>query len=67
MSILKQDLSYKFFPCKSVAKKENSVNKMKAARLFGPNDIRVVEVPIPDLKPREVLCKVVKSGICGTD
>lgn len=43
------------------------MNKMKTARFFGPYDNRVVEIPIPDLKPREVFCRVVRSGICGTD
>lgn len=40
---------------------------MKAARIYGPNDIRVVEIEIPKPKDHEVLCKVVRAGICGTD
>jgi len=40
---------------------------MKAARIFGPNDIRIVDVPQPELRPHDVLCQVVRSGICGTD
>ena len=40
---------------------------MRAARLFAPNDLRLVEVPIPGLGPHEVLCRVVRCGICGTD
>ena len=40
---------------------------MKAVRIFGPKDIRVVEVPTPEPGPGEVLCKVLRSGICGTD
>jgi len=40
---------------------------MKAARIFGPGDMRVVEMPIPELRSHDVLCKVVRSGICGTD
>ena len=40
---------------------------MKAVRIFGPKDIRVVEVPTPEPEPGEVLCKVLRSGICGTD
>lgn len=40
---------------------------MKAARIYGPNDIRVVDVPTPKPGPGDVLCKVIRSGICGTD
>ena len=40
---------------------------MKAARLFAPGDLRLMEVPVPELRPHDVLCRVVRSGICGTD
>jgi 2-desacetyl-2-hydroxyethyl bacteriochlorophyllide A dehydrogenase len=40
---------------------------MKAARLFGPGDLRMVDVPLPELRAHDVLCRVVRSGICGTD
>ena len=40
---------------------------MKAARLFGPGDMRIVDAPIPELRAHDVLCRVVRSGICGTD
>lgn len=40
---------------------------MKAARIFGPKDMRVVDVPTPEPGSGDVLCKVVRSGICGTD
>jgi L-iditol 2-dehydrogenase len=40
---------------------------MKVARLFGPGDLRIVELPKPALAPDEVLCKIKRSGICGTD
>ncbi|MFH0795836.1 MAG: zinc-binding dehydrogenase [Candidatus Omnitrophota bacterium] len=40
---------------------------MKAARIFGVNDIRIVEVPVPELGSHDVLCRVVKVGVCGTD
>ena len=40
---------------------------MKAARIFGSNDIRIVEVPTPKPGPGEVLCEVVCAGVCGTD
>ncbi|MDD4101590.1 MAG: alcohol dehydrogenase catalytic domain-containing protein [Kiritimatiellae bacterium] len=40
---------------------------MKAARLFGPNDLRLMDVPIPELGPRDILSKVKRAGLCGTD
>jgi len=40
---------------------------MKASRIFGPNDMRRVDVPIPQVGPRDVLCKVARVGVCGTD
>jgi len=40
---------------------------MKAAKIFGPGDIRIVDVPIPELGTHDVLCRVVRAGVCGTD
>jgi len=40
---------------------------MRAARLFAPNDLRLVETPTPELRPHDVLCRVARCGICGTD
>ena len=40
---------------------------MKASRIYGPNDIRYVDVPMPEVGPRDVLSKVVRAGVCGTD
>jgi L-iditol 2-dehydrogenase len=40
---------------------------MRAARLFGPQDLRIVDLPIPELGPGDVLCQVKCAGICGTD
>jgi 2-desacetyl-2-hydroxyethyl bacteriochlorophyllide A dehydrogenase len=40
---------------------------MKASRIYGPNDIRYVDVPVPEVGPRDVLSKVVRAGVCGTD
>jgi 2-desacetyl-2-hydroxyethyl bacteriochlorophyllide A dehydrogenase len=40
---------------------------MKAVQIYGPNDARLVDVPTPKPGPGEALCKVVRSGICGTD
>ncbi|TQM33373.1 (R,R)-butanediol dehydrogenase/meso-butanediol dehydrogenase/diacetyl reductase [Nocardia bhagyanarayanae] len=40
---------------------------MQAALYHGPRDIRIEEVEIPVLATGEVLVKVLRSGICGTD
>jgi len=40
---------------------------MKAARLYGPNDIRIMDVETPKPGPHDLLCRVVRAGICGTD
>jgi L-iditol 2-dehydrogenase len=40
---------------------------MKAARWFGPRDIRVVDVPAPAPRAHEALVRVESVGICGSD
>lgn len=40
---------------------------MKAAKLFGPNDIRVVDCPIPEIGDDEILLKTSAAAICGSD
>ncbi len=40
---------------------------MKAGILFGPKDLRIEEIEIPDLLPGWVLIKVRAAGICGSD
>ena len=41
---------------------------MKAAVFYGPHDVRVEEVPAPaEIGPDEVLLRVDRSAICGTD
>lgn len=40
---------------------------MFAARLYGPEDLRVEEVQIPSLGDNEILLKVKVCAICGTD
>lgn len=40
---------------------------MRAAVLFGPGDIRVIDRPVPVPGPDEVLVKVAMCGTCGTD
>ncbi len=43
------------------------MEKMKVVRAFGPQDLRVVEEPIPAPGTGEVLLRVRASGICGSD
>jgi L-iditol 2-dehydrogenase len=40
---------------------------MRAAVLFGPGDLRVVDRPVPKPGPEEVLVRVAMCGACGTD
>jgi len=40
---------------------------MKAIKLYGKNDLRLVETPIPTITDKEILLKVEAAGICGTD
>jgi L-iditol 2-dehydrogenase len=41
--------------------------KMQAGMYFGHDDVRVVERPVPEIGPREVLASVEACGICGSD
>ncbi|MCL2197747.1 MAG: alcohol dehydrogenase catalytic domain-containing protein [Defluviitaleaceae bacterium] len=43
------------------------MKKMLAARLYGKEDIRLEEVPIPEINENEILLKVKAASICGTD
>jgi L-iditol 2-dehydrogenase len=40
---------------------------MLAAVYHGPQDLRVEEVPVPDIGPGEILLRVESASICGTD
>lgn len=40
---------------------------MLAAVYHGPHDLRVEEVPVPEIAPGEILLKVDSASICGTD
>jgi len=40
---------------------------MKALQYFGKTDLRFVDIPLPQIKEDEVLMKLKKVGICGTD
>ncbi len=41
--------------------------KMRAARYYGPEDVRVEEMPVPVPGPGEVVVRVRACGICGSD
>ncbi len=40
---------------------------MRIAMYYKNNDVRVEEMPVPTIGPKELLVKVAASGICGTD
>jgi (R,R)-butanediol dehydrogenase/meso-butanediol dehydrogenase/diacetyl reductase len=40
---------------------------MRAAVYYGAGDVRLEEIPVPAAKPGEVLLRVTRSGVCGTD
>ncbi len=40
---------------------------MKAAVVEKPNDLKIKQVPVPQISDEEVLIKVKYTGICGTD
>src|SRR5271157_4720457 len=40
---------------------------MKAAVYYGPRDVRVETVPMPTASPGEVVLRVLRCSVCGTD
>jgi L-iditol 2-dehydrogenase len=42
-------------------------SKMRAVVYHGVNDVRMEEVPVPEIGPGEILVRVHTCGICGTD
>jgi threonine dehydrogenase-like Zn-dependent dehydrogenase len=40
---------------------------MKALSILSPGAVTIVNEPIPPVGPEEVLCRVARCGICGTD
>ncbi len=40
---------------------------MLVAKYYNNNDIRLEQLPTPQIGPGEILVKVRASGICGTD
>ncbi|AJY74668.1 NAD(P)-dependent alcohol dehydrogenase [Paenibacillus beijingensis] len=45
----------------------NVPQTMKAAVMHGTREIRIEELPVPQIAPDEVLIKVMAVGICGSD
>jgi L-iditol 2-dehydrogenase len=43
------------------------MEKMKVAMYYNNNDVRIEEMPIPEINEDELLVKVHASGICGSD
>ena len=43
------------------------MEKMNVAMYYNNNDIRIEEMPIPNIKEDELLVRVQSSGICGSD
>jgi L-iditol 2-dehydrogenase len=41
--------------------------KMRVGMYYKNHDVRVEEMPVPDISPKELLVKVMASGICGSD
>jgi 2-desacetyl-2-hydroxyethyl bacteriochlorophyllide A dehydrogenase len=39
---------------------------MKAAMIYGPNDLRIEDVPDPECKPDELILKVHRASICNS-
>jgi L-iditol 2-dehydrogenase len=40
---------------------------MRVAKYYNNRDIRIEEMPVPEIGPGEMLVKVMASGICGSD
>lgn len=40
---------------------------MKAAMLYGANNVKVTEIPVPEINENELLVKVQAASLCGSD
>jgi L-iditol 2-dehydrogenase len=40
---------------------------VRAAKVFAPGDVRIVEVPVPRIGPGEILVDMKAVGLCGSD
>ena len=47
--------------------KLKTTDKMRVAMYYSNRDVRILEVPTPEIGAGELLVKVLASGICGTD
>ncbi len=45
----------------------NSQNRMRVAMWYNNRDVRLEEMPVPQIGPGELLVRVEASGICGSD
>ena len=43
------------------------MSTMPLARIYGPNDIRIDEAEQPACGPDDVLIRIERCGICGSD
>ena len=43
------------------------MEKMKVAMYYKNDDVRIEEMSIPEINDKEILVKVIASGICGSD
>ena len=46
---------------------QQTTHRMRVARYYNRNDIRMETAPVPEISENDVLVKVVKAGICGSD
>ena len=44
-----------------------NTQKMKSAALYGKQDLRVAQVPVPQIDAGEMLLQVKGAFVCGTD
>lgn len=42
-------------------------NTMKAGVLVGPGEVRIMDVPVPDMAPGMMRIRVSACGVCGSD
>ena len=45
----------------------NNPDKMRVAMWYNNRDVRIEEVPVPQIGPGELLVRIEASGICGSD
>ena len=43
------------------------MKNMKVAMYYNNNDVRIEEMPVPEINDKELLVKVQACGICGSD